>query len=194
MRYGTVVKRAVAYLSFTTSTFSVMLVFIRRILRPLAVAVYVLGWSRLCYYEVGKAACFKRDFSISHGRSKVFYRVIILNVKYKVVIHVGVGYGNRNLYLAVRLYLYAIFRNVDIENIYATVFVVVLIGNCRKNFCCFFCGRHDLVAYQYRAFFKASTVNNDTVFVFERFKRADFLMARRKGTCKNSNQKKKYCC
>ena len=103
------------------------------------------------------------------------------------------GIWNRYFDLSVWLNLCAVFRNVNIENIYATVFVVVLIGNCRKNFRCFFCGRHDLVAYQGRAFFKATAVNNDTVFVFERFERANFIIARRKGKCKNGNQKKKYC-
>ena len=108
-------------------------------------------------------------------------------MEYKVVIYLGVGYGNGNLYFTVRLYLLAVFRNVDIENIYATVFVVVLIGNRRKNFFSFLCGCHDLVAYQGRAFFKATAVYNDTVFVLQRFECAGFLIARRKGKCKNGN-------
>ena len=114
-------------------------------------------------------------------------------MEYKVVIYLDVGYRNGNLYFTVRLNLLAVFRNVDIENIYATVLVVVLIGNCFKNFCRFFCGRHDFVAYQGRAFFKAATVYNDTVFVFERFERGASVITRRKGKCKNGNQKKKYC-
>ena len=88
-------------------------------------------------------------------------------MEYKVVACLNVGKGNRNLYLAVRLYFFTVFRNVDIENIYVTVLVVVLVGNCRKNFCRFFSVRQDLVAYKGRALFKASAVNNDTVFVLQ---------------------------
>ena len=153
--------------------------------------VYVYGWSVLnsClrYYEVGKAACFKWDFSVSHGRNKLFYWLVILNVEHKVVFHADVRHGNRNFHLTVRLNLLAVFRNVDVKNIYVALLIVVLIGNCLKNCCRFFCGRFDFVAYQGRAFFKATSVNNDTVFVFERLERVASFITCRKGKCKNGS-------
>ena len=157
-RYDAVIKRAIARFNFATLTLTNMFDFGYLIKHPISVGVYVYGRCCFCNDEVGKTACFKRDFSVGYGRNKGFYRVVGLNVEYKVVIRLKVGYRNRNLYLTVRLYLRAVFHNVDIENIYAAVFVVVLVGDCRKNFCCFFCGRRDLVAYQGRAFFKATAV------------------------------------
>ena len=113
--------------------------------------------------------------------------MIRFDMEYKVVAYLDAWKGNRNLHLAVRLYFFTAFRNVDIENIYATVLVVVLLGNCRKNFFRFFSRRQDLVAYKGRALFKASAVHNDTVFVLQKFKCVNLLVARRKGKCKNGN-------
>ena len=144
------------------------------------VVVQVFGRSRFCYDKIGKTTRFKRKLSVSHGRNKVFYRVVILNVENKVVIHLNVGYGNKNLYLAARLYLCAVFRNVNIENINAAVLVVVPIGNCRKHRCAFFCGCRDYVANQGRTFFKAAAVNNNSVFVLQLIRRYDSVIARRK--------------
>ena len=191
LRYSTVVKCTISSFNLATITSTSMLVFVSSILHPPAETMYVFGWSHFCNYEIGKATCFKWDFSVSHSRNKIFYRVIWFYMEHKVVIHLNVWDRNRNIYLTVRLYLCAIFHNIDIENIYVTVFIVVLIGNCRKNFFSFLRGCRNFVAYQGRAFFKATAVNNDTVFVFKHF---NLLIARRKGKCKNSDHNKKYCC
>ena len=88
-------------------------------------------------------------------------------MEHKVAFHLRIWKRNRNLYSTVRLKFLTVLRNVDIEDIYAAVLVVALIGNRLKDLSRLLCTRLNFVSHKGRALFKATAVNNDAVFVFK---------------------------
>ena len=106
-------------------------------------------------------------------------------MEYEVLINLYVRYRKSNLNLSVRLHLYAVLSNVNIIDIYVSLFIILLVGNYRKDFFSILGFCFDFVTYQRGAYLESATVNNQAVVILQCGYR--FIKAACKKKCRNGN-------